>query len=136
MKSNTNLIGILAEHGFSAGEEAILALLLSAVDPIIGGVLLVGHEEKANEAAIKCLAALLPPVIEKRRFHSGRSGGRHFSIKPRPLVTIPADFRTENLDGDHEESDHAPVCPHFCPDLLTAADQGVLYVPQNQSSRG
>ncbi|MBU0965376.1 MAG: hypothetical protein KKA54_03235 [Proteobacteria bacterium] len=140
MKSNTGPISIISEHCLSADENAILALLVCAVDPKIGGVLLFGHEETANEAAVKCLAALLPPLIEKRCCRPGRggftggaghrAGGRHFLIKPRPLVTVPADCRAENRYGDHEESVHARVCPDFCPNLLAAVDQGVLYVPQ------
>jgi magnesium chelatase subunit D len=140
MKSNTEPISILSGHCLSPDENAILALLVYAVDPKIGGVLLVGHEDTANKAAVKCLAALLSPLIEKRCCRPGRdgfpggvghrAGGRHFLIKPRPLVTIPADCRAENLSGDHEESDHVRVCSDFCPNLLAAVDQGVLYVPQ------
>ncbi|MEW6521660.1 MAG: hypothetical protein AB1461_19870 [Thermodesulfobacteriota bacterium] len=140
MKSNTDPEIIPPEHCFPASADAILALLLCAVDPKIGGVLLVGNEETANEAAVKCLSALLPPLIEKRCYHLGRggftgrvghhSGSRHFLIKPRPLVTLPVDLRGEDINGGDDELDRMPICPDFCTNLLAAADQGVLHVPK------
>jgi magnesium chelatase subunit D len=53
-----------AEYPFSAivgQEEMKLALLLNAIDPTIGGALLMGHRGTGKSTAVRALADLLPP---------------------------------------------------------------------------
>ena len=92
-------------------EEAKLALLLNAVDPAIGGVLMRGHKGSAKTTLARGLAALLPgsgPFVE---LPIG-------ATEDRLVGTI--DLRAALTSGER----------HFHPGLLSACDGGVLYVDE------
>lgn len=87
-----------------------LALLLAAIDPGVGGVLIAGPRGTAKSTAARALAALLAPA---------------------PFVTVPLGAALEHLTGtlDLQQAltGHAV---RFAPGLLARAHGGVLYVDE------
>jgi magnesium chelatase subunit D len=125
-------------------EQMQLALVLNAVSPDIGGVLVRGEKGTAKSTAVRALAALLPPIRQV--------AGCRFGCDPdAPEPSCP--------DGPHAEPDAIEVPPRlvelpvgasedrvvgsldlhrvlsegvraFEPGLLAAAHRGVLYVDE------
>jgi magnesium chelatase subunit D len=132
---------------FSAlvGADALReALLVCAVDPAIGGVLVRGERGTAKSTAVRALAPLLPPVsvFAGSRYSidpADPSEGSDIEIehrgeivtRPVRLVELPvgatADRVVGTLDLDRALSDGARA---FEPGLLAAAHRGVLYVDE------
>jgi magnesium chelatase subunit D len=124
------------------GQEALIeALLVNAVAPDLGGVLVRGERGTAKTTAVRGLAPLLPPVTAAQ--------GQPFAFAPGELAPggpVPADAPTEHraaplvelplgatldrlvgaLDlGRALGGEHA-----FEPGLLARAHQGILYVDE------
>ncbi|MGO4617796.1 magnesium chelatase subunit D family protein [Nocardia sp. 2YAB30] len=107
---------------FSAvvGQEQLqLALILCAVHPGIGGVLVRGEKGTAKSTVVRALAQLLPPVVDQ-------TGAR-----PARLVELPVgateDRVVGSLDLERVLRDGEQA---FRPGLLAAAHHGVLYVDE------
>ncbi|MDN2499523.1 magnesium chelatase, partial [Nocardia nova] len=107
---------------FSAvvGQEQLqLALILCAVHPGIGGVLVRGEKGTAKSTVVRALAQLLPPVTDE--------GGQ----RPARLVELPVgateDRVVGSLDLERVLRDGEQA---FRPGLLAAAHHGVLYVDE------
>ncbi|WP_406282095.1 magnesium chelatase subunit D family protein [Nocardia sp. NBC_00881] len=107
---------------FSAvvGQEQLqLALILCAVHPGIGGVLVRGEKGTAKSTVVRALAQLLPPVVDE-------TGAR-----PARLVELPVgateDRVVGSLDLERVLRDGEQA---FRPGLLAAAHHGVLYVDE------
>ncbi len=98
-------------------DQLRLALLLSAVRPEIGGVLIRGEKGTAKSTAVRGLAALLPPT-------AGAAG--HSALVELPIgatedrVIGSLDLQRVLRDGEHA----------FSPGLLARAHGGVLYVDE------
>ncbi|MEV4120156.1 VWA domain-containing protein [Micromonospora sp. NPDC049645] len=122
-----------------------LALLLNAVSPAIGGVLVRGEKGTAKSTAVRALAALLPPVhrVAGCRFGCDPAepdpacpDGPHpadadAETRPARLVELPVGAAEDRVVGalDLEKAIGEGVRA-FEPGLLAAAHRGVLYVDE------
>lgn len=107
---------------FSAivGQDRLrLALILCAVHPGIGGVLVRGEKGTAKSTVVRALAALLPPVVDEAGSRAAR------------LVELPVGATEDRVVGSLDlgkvlrDGEQA-----FQPGLLAAAHHGVLYVDE------
>ncbi|MDR0441247.1 MAG: ATP-binding protein, partial [Candidatus Accumulibacter sp.] len=115
-RSNTARVGESAfpyrGHLFSvvpAREELWLALLLNAVNPAIGGVLVRGGEDAARSTAARGIRELLPLAA---------GGGKPAFVDFPTGATEDAVIGSLGFDGE----------PCFRPGLLARAHEGVLYI--------
>jgi magnesium chelatase subunit D len=122
-----------------------LALLLNAVSPAIGGVLVRGEKGTAKSTVVRGLAALLPPVdvVAGCRFgcdpaepDPGCPDGPHPDRparlrRPARLAELPVGATEDRLAGslDIERALTEGVAA-FEPGLLAAAHRGLLYVDE------
>lgn len=127
-------------------EEMQLALLLNAVNPAIGGVLIRGQKGTAKSTAARALAALLPPLatVEGCPFNClpGRptpicpvcNGGDHElrpASRPAPFVELPLGASDDRVVGALDlERALQTGRRHFEPGLLARAHRGILYVDE------
>ncbi|WP_089004265.1 VWA domain-containing protein [Micromonospora rifamycinica] len=126
-------------------DDMRLALLLNAVSPAIGGVLVRGEKGTAKSTAVRALAALLPPVdrVAGCRFGCDPAApdptcpdGPHPAAGPverRParLVELPVGAAEDRVVGSLDlEKALAEGVRAFEPGLLAAAHRGVLYVDE------
>jgi magnesium chelatase subunit D len=137
-----------APYPFSAlvGQgDLALGLLLNAVSPAVGGVLVRGEKGTAKSTAVRGLARLLPPVevVEGCPFNCDPSApdrdcpaGPHVSgvpgvSRPAPLVELPVGASTDRVAGSLDlERALAEGRRAFEPGLLAAAHRGILYVDE------
>ncbi len=115
-----------AVYPFSAivGHDRLrLALVLCAVRPEIGGVLIRGEKGTAKSTAVRGLAAVLAAVGAAEAATSGGVGGH--------LVELPIGATEDRVVGSLDlqkvlrDGEHA-----FSPGLLARAHRGVLYVDE------
>src|SRR5882757_9375408 len=97
-------------------EELKLALILIAIDPTIGGVLITGERGTAKSTAARGLAALLPRTLE------GKSA---------PFVELPIGATEDRVVGSLDLSRVLQEgSSELRSGLLARADGGVLYVDE------
>ena len=121
--------------------EMKLALLLNAVDPGIGGVMIMGHRGTAKSTTVRALAALLPPV-ERGTLHAEiESQGQKTRVAlfqnipggpvAVPFVDLPLGATEDRVVGT---LDIEAVLRHgvkaFEPGLLAYAHGGFLYIDE------
>jgi magnesium chelatase subunit D len=137
-----------APYPFSAivGQEDLkLALLLNAVSPEVGGVLVRGEKGTAKSTAVRALASLLPPIkvisdcpysCDPKDPNPVCPAGPHSKDAPsegRPvrLVELPVGASTDRLTGTLDiERALTEGKKAFEPGLLAAAHRGILYVDE------
>ncbi|MFJ9149296.1 putative cobaltochelatase [Streptomyces sp. NPDC102270] len=125
-------------------EDLRLALLLNAVSPAVGGVLVRGEKGTAKSTAVRALSALLPEVavVPGCRFscdpaapdpscpdgpHEPGNGG----MRPSRMVELPVGASEDRLVGALDiERALAEGVKAFEPGLLADAHRGILYVDE------
>ncbi len=134
-------------YPFSAivGQDDLrLALLLSAISPEIGGVLIRGEKGTAKSTAVRALAGLLPEieVVEGCPFScdpkspdpncpSGPHNDGAVAHRPVRLVELPVGATIDRVAGSIDlERALAEGVRAFKPGLLAAANRGILYVDE------
>jgi magnesium chelatase subunit D len=136
---------------FSAivGQETLkTALLVNAVDPRVGGVLVRGEKGTAKSTAVRALAAVLPPieVVAECRFSCDPDDAAHLcdeclvraaegdlpraTRRPR-VVELPVSATEDRLVGTLD-MEHALKHGErrFEAGLMAAANRGILYVDE------
>lgn len=131
-----------------AQDEMKLALLSAAIDPTIGGVLVLGDRGTGKSTAVRALAALLPPmqVVASCRYGCDpdqsrawcdecRARAANDGIKvrraPVPVVDLPLGATEDRVVGalDIERALTQGV-KSFEPGLLARANRGFLYIDE------
>ncbi|MFF2193505.1 putative cobaltochelatase, partial [Streptomyces sp. NPDC058157] len=121
-----------------------LALLLNAVSPAVGGVLVRGEKGTAKSTAVRALSALLPhvDVVPGCRFSCAPAApdpacpdGPHESgpgtDRPARMVELPVGASEDRLVGALDiERALAEGVKAFEPGLLADAHRGILYVDE------
>lgn len=122
-------------------EQLIEALLINAVAPEVGGVLVRGERGTAKTTAVRGLASLLAPVsaavAQTFAFAPGElspagplpADGRS-ELRPAPLVELPLGTTLDRLVGSLDLSRALAGERVFEAGLLARAHQGILYVDE------
>ncbi|MEU4468772.1 putative cobaltochelatase [Streptomyces sp. NPDC024017] len=125
-------------------DDLRLALLLNAVSPAVGGVLVRGEKGTAKSTAVRALSALMPTLdaVSGCRFSCdpgspdpGCPDGPHepgaFETRAARMVELPVGASEDRLVGalDIERALSEGV-KAFEPGLLAAAHRGILYVDE------
>ncbi|TCO51652.1 magnesium chelatase subunit D [Kribbella antiqua] len=124
-------------------EDLQLALILSAISPAIGGVLIRGEKGTAKSTAVRALTEILPPVdvVAGCRFSCDPDdpeptcpdGSHHGerALRPARLVELPVGATEDRVLGSlHLEKALAEGITAYEPGLLAAAHRGLLYVDE------
>ena len=135
----------MARFPFSAivgQDEMKLALLIAAVEPAIGGVMVFGDRGTGKSTAARALAALLPPIPVAKDCRYGCKpeeagscpdpcGGGKAGKQTVPFVDLPLGATEDRVIGalDLERALRAGE-KAFEPGLLAKAHRGFLYVDE------
>jgi magnesium chelatase subunit D len=125
-------------------DDLRLALLLNAVSPAVGGVLVRGEKGTAKSTAVRALSALMPhlDVVSGCRFSCDPDApdpacpdGPHepgaFETRPARMVELPVGASEDRLVGALDiERALAEGVKAFEPGLLADAHRGILYVDE------
>ncbi|MGW6710353.1 putative cobaltochelatase [Streptomyces sp. NPDC054956] len=121
-----------------------LALLLNAVSPAVGGVLVRGEKGTAKSTAVRALSALLPqvdvvpgcrfscaPTAPDPRCPDGPHEPGQGTARPARMVELPVGASEDRLVGALDiERALADGVKAFEPGLLADAHRGILYVDE------
>lgn len=122
-----------------------LALLLNVVDPLIGGVLIMGHRGTGKSTAVRALADLLPQIevvagcpyncdpSDKENLCDECSSRKSSSSQsvPVPVAELPLGATEDRVCGTIDiERALAAGRKAFDPGLLARANRGFLYIDE------
>lgn len=123
-------------------DDMRLALILNAINPGIGGVLIRGEKGTAKSTAVRGLAAILPMIEAERDCRFPFKGddlpndlwplpARTLVERPAPLVNLPLGITEDRLIGTLDfEAALQRGEKKFEPGLLAHAHQGILYIDE------
>jgi magnesium chelatase subunit D len=145
-------VGNMATFPLSAlvGQHKMrLALILNAIDPMIGGVLICGRRGTGKSTAVRALTQLLPPIIgvdncpyfcdpAAPQWMCAECQARYerqevlpTAQRPVHLVTLPLNASEDRVAGSFDLATALTSGMHsFAPGLLAAANRGFLYVDE------
>ncbi|MDK2973943.1 MAG: magnesium chelatase subunit [Methanofollis sp.] len=130
-------------------DEMKLALVLNAVNPAIGGVLIRGEKGTAKSTAVRALADLLPEIdvvsgcpfgcspddpdlqCDRCRERAERDGIVERERRRVRVVTLPLGSTEDRVVGtvDVEQAIREGICA-LEPGVLAAANRGILYIDE------
>ncbi|WP_439155322.1 magnesium chelatase ATPase subunit I [Yoonia sp.] len=123
-------------------EEMKQAMILTAIDASIGGVLVFGDRGTGKSTAVRALAALLPPIraIKGCPVNSAKAAqvpdwaglkSRRVHDMPTPVVDLPLGASEDRVTGALDiEKALTKGEKAFQPGLLARANRGYLYIDE------
>jgi magnesium chelatase subunit I len=123
-------------------DEMKQAMILTAIDPGIGGVLVFGDRGTGKSTAVRALAALLPEIqqVEGCPVNSARPedcpawaeiGSRKVVKRPTPVIDLPLGVTEDRVVGALDiERALTRGEKAFEPGLLARANRGYLYIDE------
>lgn len=123
-------------------EEMKQAMVLTAIDPGIGGVLVFGDRGTGKSTAVRALAALLPPikVVEGCPVNSAKPEdcpdwaavrSKKIVTRPTPVIDLPLGATEDRVVGALDiERALTRGEKAFEPGLLARANRGYLYIDE------
>ena len=123
-------------------DEMKLAMILTAIDPTIGGVLVFGDRGTGKSTAVRALAGLLPPIraVKGCPVNSARAADvpewvtldrKRTQELPTPVIDLPLGVTEDRVTGALD-IERALVSGEkaFQPGLLARANRGYLYIDE------
>ncbi len=123
-------------------DEMKQAMVLTAIDPGIGGVLVFGDRGTGKSTAVRALAALLPPIeavagcpVNAARVEDcpdwAQVGDTTLVSRPTPVVDLPLGATEDRVTGALDiERALTRGEKAFQPGLLARANRGYLYIDE------
>lgn len=114
-------------------EEMKRALVLAAIDPSIGGVLVFGDRGTGKSTAVRALAGLLPPIKVARgsAYNEEPAAGAAADTVSAPVVDLPLGATEDRVVGALDlERALTRGEKAFEPGLLARAHRGFLYIDE------
>ncbi len=123
-------------------EDMKRAMVLTAIDPSIGGVLVMGDRGTGKSTAVRALAALLPPIrmVATCPVNSARKADipdwarveeSRIVSRPTPVVDLPLGAGEDRVTGALDIERALTMGERaFQPGLLAKANRGYLYIDE------
>lgn len=118
------------------------AMILTAIDPKLGGVLVFGDRGTGKSTAVRALAALLPPIEAVKGCPVNAAhpkdcpdwanlDSKEIETRPTPVIDLPLGVTEDRVTGALDiERALTQGEKAFQPGLLAAANRGYLYIDE------